>query len=47
MVEATAGKPVSDIFITDGEPVFRELERTAVAAALSQRPGSSRSAAGR
>jgi shikimate kinase len=39
MVETTAGKPVSDIFITDGEPVFRDLERTAVAAALSQRSG--------
>ena len=29
LVEEAAGKPVSDIFITDGEPVFRELERTA------------------
>ncbi len=35
MVEAAAGKPVSDIFITDGEPEFRRLERAAVAAALS------------
>ncbi len=35
MVEAAAGKPVSDIFITDGEPEFRRLERTAVAAALT------------
>jgi shikimate kinase len=35
MVEAVAGKPVSDIFITDGEPEFRRLERAAVAAALS------------
>jgi shikimate kinase len=34
VVEATAGKPVSDIFITDGEPEFRRLEREAVAAAL-------------
>jgi shikimate kinase len=39
MVEETAGKPVSDIFITDGEPAFRSLERAAVAAALSQHPG--------
>jgi shikimate kinase len=35
VVEATAGKPVSDIFITDGEPEFRRLERDAVAAALA------------
>jgi shikimate kinase len=35
LVEAVAGKPVSDIFITDGEPEFRRLERAAVAAALS------------
>jgi shikimate kinase len=30
-VEEVAGKPVSDIFITDGEAAFRELERAAVA----------------
>jgi shikimate kinase len=35
VIEATAGKPVSDIFITDGEPEFRRLERNAVAAALA------------
>jgi shikimate kinase len=29
-----AGKPVSDIFIDDGEPRFRELEAAAIAAAL-------------
>jgi shikimate kinase len=34
MVEAVAGKPVSDIFITDGELEFRRLERAAVADAL-------------
>ena len=34
-VEAVAGKPVSDIFVEDGEPAFRELERAAVAAALA------------
>ncbi len=35
VVEAAAGKPVSDIFITDGEPEFRRLERAAVTAALT------------
>jgi shikimate kinase len=40
VVEATAGKPVSDIFIADGEPEFRRLERAAVAAALGGGPGS-------
>ena len=30
VVEAAAGKPVSDIFISDGEPEFRRLEREAV-----------------
>jgi shikimate kinase len=34
LVAAAAGKPVSDIFIDDGEPVFRELERLAVARGL-------------
>ena len=34
LVEAVAGKPVGDIFVTDGEPEFRRLERDAVAAAL-------------
>jgi shikimate kinase len=38
-VEARAGKPVSDIFIEDGEPVFRELERAAVARALAAGAG--------
>jgi len=35
VIEAAAGKPVSDIFISDGEPEFRRLEREAVAAALA------------
>jgi shikimate kinase len=35
VVEAAAGKPVSDIFISDGEPEFRRLEREAVEAALA------------
>ncbi len=34
IVEAVAGKPVSEIFVTDGEPEFRRLERAAVDAAL-------------
>jgi shikimate kinase len=34
-IEAVAGKPVADIFVEDGEPAFRELERGAVAAALA------------
>jgi shikimate kinase len=34
-IEAVAGKPVGDIFVEDGEPAFRELEREAVAAALA------------
>jgi shikimate kinase len=34
-VEAVAGKPVSDIFIDDGEQAFRALEREAVAWAVS------------
>jgi shikimate kinase len=34
-VEAAAGKPVAEIFITDGEPEFRRLEREAVEAALA------------
>jgi shikimate kinase len=37
-VEAVAGKPVSDIFVEDGEPTFRQLEREAVAWAMAS-PG--------
>ncbi|WP_344173421.1 shikimate kinase [Kribbella lupini] len=33
-VETGAGKPISDIFVDSGEPVFRELERAAIVAAL-------------
>lgn len=33
-VERAAGKPVSEIFVDDGEERFRELEHAAVAAAL-------------
>ena len=38
-VEAVAGKPVSEIFIEDGEPAFRALERQAVAAAIAGHDG--------
>ena len=38
-IEAAAGKPVGDIFIDDGEPVFRALERQTVASALASHPG--------
>jgi len=38
-VEEVAGKPVSDIFISDGEAAFRELERAAVARTIASHPG--------
>jgi len=38
-VEATAGKTVAEIFVDDGEPRFRELEREAVTTALACHPG--------
>lgn len=38
-VEATAGKPISDIFLDDGEPAFRALEREAVARAVAEHDG--------
>ena len=38
-VEAVAGKPVSDIFVEDGEPAFRDLEREAVARTLGNADG--------
>ena len=34
-VEAVAGKPVSEVFIEDGEAAFRALERAAVASAVA------------
>jgi shikimate kinase len=34
LVAHSAGKPVGDIFVEDGEQVFRELERAAVARGL-------------
>ncbi|CAL8977547.1 Shikimate kinase [Cellulomonas sp. T2.31MG-18] len=38
-VEAVAGKPVSDIFVEDGEARFRALEHEAVARALAEHDG--------
>jgi shikimate kinase len=38
-IVASAGKPIMDIFATDGEPVFRALEEQAVAAALAEHDG--------
>lgn len=38
-VEHLAGKPVSDIFVTDGEPAFRALERDAVVSAVRDHDG--------
>jgi shikimate kinase len=38
-VEEAAGKPVSDIFVDDGEAHFRALEATAVADALDRFDG--------
>lgn len=38
-VEKEAGKSISEIFIEDGEPHFRELERYAVRAGLEEHPG--------
>jgi shikimate kinase len=38
-VEASTGKSVQDIFVEDGEPAFRALERDAVAAALAEHEG--------
>jgi shikimate kinase len=34
-IEHAAGKPISDIFVDSGEAHFRQLERTAVVAALA------------
>lgn len=38
-IEAAAGKSISDIFIDDGEPAFRALEREAVARVLDSHDG--------
>ncbi|SDG07093.1 shikimate kinase [Sinosporangium album] len=38
-IEAAAGKPVSDIFVEDGEERFRDLEAEAVRLALAEHDG--------
>jgi shikimate kinase len=38
-VETTAGKPIGEIFVDDGEEHFRALERSAVQAALTSHDG--------
>ncbi|TIC80418.1 shikimate kinase [Nocardioides sp. GY 10113] len=38
-VETSAGRSVADIFVSDGEERFRELERAAVATALADHDG--------
>ena len=39
VVEEAAGKPVSDIFVQDGEEAFRALERRAAARLIGSHPG--------
>ncbi len=39
LIVARAGKPISDVFVQDGEPAFRVLEREIVAAALTSTDG--------
>lgn len=39
VVEQRAGKPIADIFVEDGEPAFRELEREACVGLLASAPG--------
>ncbi|MFI8852881.1 shikimate kinase [Streptomyces sp. 891-h] len=38
-IEEQAGKPISEIFLDEGEPHFRELERAAVRRALAEHTG--------
>ncbi|GAA2587447.1 shikimate kinase [Streptomyces tubercidicus] len=38
-IVATAGRPIAEIFIDEGEPYFRDLERAAVRDALDGHPG--------
>ena len=38
-IVAAQGRPISDIFVDEGEPYFRELERQAVAAAVAEHSG--------
>ncbi|QWC86699.1 shikimate kinase [Nocardioidaceae bacterium] len=38
-VERLEGRPISEIFVDDGEPYFRDKERLAVVAGLKTHPG--------
>jgi shikimate kinase len=38
-IEAGQGRSISDIFLDEGEPLFRELERAEVASSLASHPG--------
>lgn len=38
-IVASEGKPIGDIFTTDGEPAFRAIEERAVATALAEHDG--------
>jgi shikimate kinase len=38
-IVAAEGREIAEIFVDDGEPHFRELERRAVAAAVESHPG--------
>jgi shikimate kinase len=38
-IEQAAGRSISDIFVDDGEPAFRDLERVEVTRALLEEPG--------
>lgn len=38
-IETAEGRPISDIFVDDGEPHFRELEHQAILAALATHDG--------
>lgn len=38
-IEASVGKSIADQFVEDGEPIFRERERDAVATALAEHDG--------
>jgi shikimate kinase len=38
-IEAASGRTISDIFLEDGEPAFRTLERAEVARAVASEPG--------
>ncbi|MFF1358819.1 shikimate kinase [Streptomyces sp. NPDC058297] len=38
-IVAAQGRPIADIFVDEGEPHFRALERQAVSAAVAEHPG--------